>query len=315
MQTIQEQIHLPWRNAFEVVLQGIRIRLGRSLITLSGVALGTAFLMSLLAAGTLRESVRDESLIRDEVTRMQNFLRIETGPFESRRFAYVALGDANAVEKRLLAAIGEVTAIPRLEPGQTVDALLLVGEPAAGATLPAIPNGALVALTRQAQSPLAAEALQLDRQPTAEEQAQIEADARKAAARKIWIVTIALLVTVIGICNSLLMSVTERFREIGTMKCLGARSSFIRRLFFIESGLIGTLGSVAGAIGGLLFAFVLYGITYGFGTVFGSLLIGPLSLQFGITWGAGLVLAILAAIYPANRAAAMVPATALRSNI
>jgi len=315
MQTIAEQIHLPWRNAFEVVLQGIRIRLGRSLVTLSGVALGTAFLMSLLAAGTLRESVRDEALVRDEVTRMQNFLRIETGPFEGRRFAQLPLGEPNAVETRLLASIGKVTPVPRLEAGGKADAILLIGEPAPGAALQPLPEGALVALTRQAQGPLAPEAFQLDRELTTEELAQMESTARKAAARKVWIVVIALLVTVIGICNSLLMSVTERFREIGTMKCLGARSSFIRRLFFIESGLIGTLGSLAGAIGGLLFALFLYGLTYGFGTVFGSLLIGPLSLQFLITWGAGLVLAILAAIYPANRAAAMVPATALRSNI
>ena len=66
-----------------------------------------------------------------------------------------------------------------------------------------------------------------------------------------WVVVISLLVTVIGITNALLMSVTERFKEIGTMKCLGALSGFIRQLFLIESMFIGLVGSLAGIVIGI----------------------------------------------------------------
>ena len=44
-----------------------------------------------------------------------------------------------------------------------------------------------------------------------------------------------MLVAFVGVLNAMLMSVTERFREIGTMKCLGALNSFIVKLFLIES--------------------------------------------------------------------------------
>ena len=46
----------------------------------------------------------------------------------------------------------------------------------------------------------------------------------------------SLLVCTVGITNSMLMAVTERFKEIGTMKCLGALDSFVVVLFMLESG-------------------------------------------------------------------------------
>ena len=53
--------------------------------------------------------------------------------------------------------------------------------------------------------------------------------------RQAWLVTISLLVCVIGIANAMLMSVTERYKEIGTMKCLGALDLFVVELFLLES--------------------------------------------------------------------------------
>ena len=50
----------------------------------------------------------------------------------------------------------------------------------------------------------------------------------------------------------MLMSVTERFREIGTMKCLGALDGFIVKLFLIESLFQGMAGTVMGVLLGLV---------------------------------------------------------------
>ncbi len=54
-----------------------------------------------------------------------------------------------------------------------------------------------------------------------------------------WIIFLSLLVCTVGIVNAQLMAVTERFREIGTMKCLGALDRFVLRLFILEAGMQG----------------------------------------------------------------------------
>jgi putative ABC transport system permease protein len=61
---------------------------------------------------------------------------------------------------------------------------------------------------------------------------------------------------VVGIVNAQLMAVTERFREIGTMKCLGALDRFILRLFLLEAGMQGVVGAMAGAMMGAMFSLV-----------------------------------------------------------
>lgn len=61
-------------------------------------------------------------------------------------------------------------------------------------------------------------------------------------ARYLWSVLMGFLICSVGIINALLMSVTERFREIGTMKCLGALDEFIVRMF--KRGAKGVAGMV-----------------------------------------------------------------------
>jgi len=56
-----------------------------------------------------------------------------------------------------------------------------------------------------------------------------------AAIQTRWMAALALMISFVGILNAMLLSVTERFHEIGTMKCLGALDSFIVRLFLLES--------------------------------------------------------------------------------
>ena len=133
-------------------------------------------------------------------------------------------------------------------------------------------------------------------------------------ARQLWLVLMSLLVCGIGITNSMLMSVTERFQEIGTMKCLGALDSFIVRLFLIESAVIGVLGSLAGIIIGFLFVLLYYGIKAGF-SVTAKVDWGALVLFLLLSLGIGTIIALAAAIPPAIRAAQMPPAAALRTEI
>ena len=148
-----------------------------------------------------------------------------------------------------------------------------------------------------------------------EERDAIAKKQQQARFRTIWIALISLLVTIIGIANALLMSVTERFKEIGTMKCLGALSSFIRQLFLIESAVIGLVGSLAGILIGILFPMIIYSFAYGFANVFGAISYSQLGLISLGSLAAGTLLSIVAAIYPATIAARMIPAMALRSNV
>src|SRR5439155_17191330 len=72
----------------------------------------------------------------------------------------------------------------------------------------------------------------------------------EAHARQVWLVVMSLIVCTVGITNSMLMSVTERFKEIGTMKCLGAMDGFIVKLFLLEAGFLGVVASVVGWVVG-----------------------------------------------------------------
>ena len=147
-------------------------------------------------------------------------------------------------------------------------------------------------------------------------------EAGELQARIIWLAAMSLVVATVGIVNSMLMSVTERYKEIGTMKCLGALDSFIVRLFLLEAGLLGILGSAAGAILGagvmmLMSVGKLGWAGAGRAWVTPAVELGGLSipLWLGVVLSIvmGGALSILASMYPAWRAAKMPPAAALRS--
>jgi len=133
----------------------------------------------------------------------------------------------------------------------------------------------------------------------------------ESSAKQRWIIILSLLVCVVGIVNSQLMAVTERFREIGTMKCLGALDRFILRLFLLEAGMQGLAGSAAGALAGAIFA--LLNSLIGFGTeVLRYLPWGALCQSLGIAVLVGVFLSLLGVIYPAILAARMQPVEAMR---
>lgn len=129
--------------------------------------------------------------------------------------------------------------------------------------------------------------------------------------RQIYLMTLAFLVCVIGITNAMLMSITERFSEIATLKCLGATDSFILVQIVLEALLHGVIGGVAGVIIGLLAASAANIVSAGsrFFGVWNFPALGNAAL-----WSlfAGIILAILSAIYPAVKAARMAPMEAMR---
>ena len=208
---IGKQVILPLSKAVEISVKSIKVRLGRSVITASGIVLAIAFLMSIFMSGSINKAL------------------LEKGSAEIR-----------------------------------VQLQNLVGE---------------------------------------EEQS-----------KQIWLVVLSLLVCVVGIANAMLMSVTERYKEIGTMKCLGALDRFIIKLFLLESGFMGLFGSIAGALLGGLLMTIVSSINYGL-EVITKFPIASFLYYFVISVILGTVLAVIGAIYPAYTAARMVPADAMRSEI
>jgi putative ABC transport system permease protein len=120
---------------------------------------------------------------------------------------------------------------------------------------------------------------------------------------------ISLLVGGIGIMNIMLVSVTERTREIGLRKALGARKKDILIQFLTESSLLSLLGGVVGVGLGWLIAFIVGKIAAASGTPFyPSVGINAILLATIFSTAVGLFFGL----YPANRAANLEPVEALR---
>jgi putative ABC transport system permease protein len=119
------------------------------------------------------------------------------------------------------------------------------------------------------------------------------------------VAAISLLVGGIGVMNIMLVAVTERVREIGLRKALGATPAAIRRQFLVEAGVLGACGGLLGAALGIAGAFALP-----------TLIDQPVSVSavaVASAIGMSLAIGIAFGVYPATRAARLTPIDALRS--
>ena len=139
------------------------------------------------------------------------------------------------------------------------------------------------------------------------------------------IILFLILIAIVGIVNTMLMSVFEKTREIGMMKALGMRDRDVLRLFLFEGTLIGTIGALCGLIGGCLlnWYFAVHGLDFTsmakgidvsslrMGTIiYSSWNIPAVVMSFVMCVG----LSLLASWYPAKKAVSMEPAECLRTN-
>jgi len=118
------------------------------------------------------------------------------------------------------------------------------------------------------------------------------------------IAVIALIVGAIGIANIMLVSVTERTREIGIMKAVGARNRDVMGLFLAEATVLGGAGAIVGLPLGLA-------VAYG-ATAYAEVAFTPAYAWFAIAVGVGVLVGVVAGLYPAWRAARVDPIDALR---
>lgn len=118
------------------------------------------------------------------------------------------------------------------------------------------------------------------------------------------IAAISLLVGGIGVMNIMLVSVTERTREIGTRKALGAKSSHIKMQFIVESMIICAIGGIIGIVLGIIIGVI------GAHVMGNSPVISPMVIVGSFTFS--MVIGIFFGYYPAKKAAGLDPIEALR---
>lgn len=130
-----------------------------------------------------------------------------------------------------------------------------------------------------------------------------------------WWFYVAVLISIAGITNAILMSVTERIKEIGTIRCLGAMSWHVVEIFLLEAMFLGLVGGLVGGVLGLLVTYVYAIITYSWALVKDAITVPIILEQMGWALGLSMVLCVVSSIYPVYFAAKLEPADAMRYEV
>ncbi|MFB3890900.1 MAG: ABC transporter permease [Phycisphaerae bacterium] len=142
---------------------------------------------------------------------------------------------------------------------------------------------------------------------------QAQGQTRVRIFQQLW-VYVALLICCVGIFNAVVMSVTERIKEIGTLKCLGSRNIHVVEIFLFESLLLGLIGGVLGGALGYGVAILNFINTVGSRFLNSEVASGALG---NILWcvGIGVGLSLLASVVPVLMATKVEPAAAMRYEV
>jgi putative ABC transport system permease protein len=126
---------------------------------------------------------------------------------------------------------------------------------------------------------------------------------------------IGITVASLGIINTMVMSILERYREIGIMKAVGASDKDVKKIFFFESGVIGFLGGIFGLGLGWLVSMIINQVANHFLVGQGVPYVNYFSFPWWLCTGAigfSIIISLAAGLYPAIRAARVDPVVALR---
>ncbi len=126
---------------------------------------------------------------------------------------------------------------------------------------------------------------------------------------------IAVVIALLGMLNTLTISLLERTREVGLMKVLGMRKKGVRNLFLAEATIVGLLGGASGLVLGILFAKLIDGVLWAVARATENPVLQIFSfpvLFLAAVFFFTLVIAVLTGLYPARRATRIEPLEALR---
>jgi len=122
---------------------------------------------------------------------------------------------------------------------------------------------------------------------------------------------LALVVAAAGVFNTMLMNVSQRYREIGTIKCLGGLDELVLFSVLVEAAVLGLIGAVIGVLIGMLVSLVLSVADFGMSFI-SHMNLSRIYLKIPFVFAVGMLLTTLGAAVPAWIAAKMPPIEAMR---
>lgn len=330
-------LELPWERTIQMCWANIQRRVGRFMLVFIGIAVVVAFLTSNIAYQSMLGSFK-EYAARSETAEFQE-LRNQSVPasdiIAKREAMDKAQRDADDALKKAEKEANDAkskanSASKRADRLKTEAAIeeskLATEESQKKAT--ALEDAQKVSRNTKPAPPLTEEEkkiLDVDRKVKDIVHVQSELERigvysdslseKKQRDQQIWLMVLSSMLCLVGITNTMLMSVTERIREIGTLKCLGALDRFIVRLFMIESIFIGIVGSLIGAILGYILMLIQVGLVLEFRMILFGNYLELLFKGVSLAVISGTVLTVLAAIYPTYVAARMKPVDAMRVEV